>query len=233
LSKSSDFLRPDLTETRSQRHLNSYVHAIVSLLKLVDRPLTAAEIRDKIRVDILGSEELLEALTNNERIECLNNDVFAYKPLYRVRSKDDLLELLREKYRFGVGVEIADLREFYANVDESVQELIDSRQILCIKNKDGSQMSLYFNIVRLESVVDEEFRELWQNIQVPDDIDLQRELDKAGLKTMEVHDNRLPITHLKPKKKAAPKRFNRRVKITNTHLENIDFSKDMEVATIK
>lgn len=90
-------------------------------------------------------------------------------------------------------------------------------------NKDNSHRLLFYNDYKLEKPFDPEFIQLWSEISVPDQIDLQHELEKAGLKTMEVFD---PVQNRKDssRKKAQQKRF-RRTKITNTHLD-IDLTKD-------
>jgi hypothetical protein len=66
-------------------------------------------------------------------------------------------------------------------------------------------------------------KQLWHGQIIPDEHDLQARLQKAGLKGLDV-------VHEKPKilnsnKRPSSNRY-RRIKMTNTHLEDFDFSKD-------
>ncbi|OMJ28631.1 Transcription initiation factor IIE subunit beta [Smittium culicis] len=73
------------------------------------------------------------------------------------------------------------------------------------------------------SAISEEFKSIWFGLRVPDETDLGFEMDKAGLKQMQV-DKRKQSSLDDDKKKLKTK--NRRIKITNTHLEGIDLTKD-------
>lgn len=64
---------------------------------------------------------------------------------------------------------------------------------------------------------------LWHGQIIPDEHDLQTRLQKAGLKGLDVIQE-------KPKQASSNKRPSsnryRRIKMTNTHLEDFDFSKE-------
>ena len=71
--------------------------------------------------------------------------------------------------------------------------------------------------------IDLDVKQLWHGQIIPDEYDLQIRLQKAGLKGLDV-------IHEKPKqassnKKSSSNRY-RRIKMTNTHLEDFDFSKE-------
>jgi hypothetical protein len=66
-------------------------------------------------------------------------------------------------------------------------------------------------------------KQLWHGQIIPDEHDLQVRLEKAGLKGLDVIQE-------KPKQAGSNKRPSsnryRRIKMTNTHLEDFDFSKE-------
>lgn len=66
-------------------------------------------------------------------------------------------------------------------------------------------------------------KQLWHGQIIPDEHDLQARLQKAGLKGLDVIQE-------KPKQVTSNKRPStnryRRIKMTNTHLEDFDFSKE-------
>ena len=66
-------------------------------------------------------------------------------------------------------------------------------------------------------------KQLWHGQIIPDEHDLQSRLQNAGLKGLEVVQEKHKV--VQTGKKPSSNRF-RRVKMTNTHLEDFDFSKE-------
>jgi len=225
---SLDHLRPDNTETKGQRHLNSYIHAVISFLKLVQHPVTFEEIKEKISVDIQANKDLFSGILRSEKI-IYTNGKLQYKTAFNIRTKEDLLSLLRS--RFDNGLEYAELKDCCPGLEEMVNALVAKEEVLCIRNKDGAYKALFLNFIKLTKSVDKEFKEMWQSMAVPDELDLQRELDMAGLKSMDVFDDKRRQDASKNAKKKSQRR-GRIVKITNVHMQGvIDFSQDLLTST--
>ncbi|RKP22709.1 hypothetical protein SYNPS1DRAFT_25447 [Syncephalis pseudoplumigaleata] len=149
---------------------------------------------------------LLKALSQNSKvIYDPDKGTFAYKPDYNVRTKEEVLALLRDGSGRG-GIEICELKDSNANVAKLAEELSAAGEILIARNRDGTARILYYNDTSLNTEMDEEFRVMWRSLKVPDEADLPKRMAEAGLKTMEV--------------------FETGGKITNTHLEGIDLTKD-------
>ncbi|KAH6602078.1 hypothetical protein BASA61_001478 [Batrachochytrium salamandrivorans] len=69
---------------------------IVMLLKAEEQPLTNNDMIRKLAMDVVNDSELFESACNNERIFYDRaKGTFEYKPTYKIRSKEDLLELLK------------------------------------------------------------------------------------------------------------------------------------------
>ncbi|KAG0028844.1 hypothetical protein BGZ81_004385 [Podila clonocystis] len=107
-------------------------------------------------------------------------------------------------------------------LNEAVNELAAEGRILVVRNKDGAPRVLFWNDQRYNTAMDPMFREIWHSLRIPDEIDLPKELEKAGLTHMQVFDKKGPGEM--PKRKTARK--NRKMKITNTHMTDLDLTKD-------
>ncbi|KAJ1983033.1 transcription factor TFIIE beta subunit, TFIIEB, Tfa2 [Dimargaris verticillata] len=210
------------------RHTGTIVYDVINYLRQKSgAPLTSAEIYNGLHVDVEGNQELYERLTANEKISYdAENHTFEYKPTYDIRTTDDLLMLLQKRATQGA-TELKALSDSYLNVREAVEPLIRQGRVLAIRNKDNMPRLLFYNThPGIQINISPEFKSMWRELRVPDETDLSKELDKAGLKQMEVFQKKVAKTESKSKK---PKQRNRRVKITNTHLENIDLTTDYVV----
>ena len=97
-------------------------------------------------------------------------------------------------------------------------------EIIALRAKDGKAMVIFYNDTpSIRSQPFSEFKDLWMQFTIPDEVEMQRELSSAGLSLLEVQDT-------KSKNDAGingrKKRKSRQIKITNTHLKDIDLSVD-------
>ncbi|CAO3661716.1 unnamed protein product [Umbelopsis vinacea] len=200
--------------TGAGTHTMSLLYTVVNFLKNCDDPQSVVSIQSRTNVDIRANTELWEKLTTNEKIDF-------DPPTFQIKSKVDLLELLQDKRSQG-GMDYKDLKDSYSKLGVAVEELAAAGQILVIRHKDGNPRVLFCNDEQYNTPIDEEFKKMWTEIAIPDETDLPRELENAGLKTMEVFEKKV-ITEPKQKKS---KNRNRKGKITNTHLQNLDLTVD-------
>ncbi|KAF9976818.1 hypothetical protein BGZ73_007725 [Actinomortierella ambigua] len=213
-------------DTGTGRHTNSLLFAAIKYLRDAEEPQTAEDIRRKGNVDLEANPELYQALKDSSKIDYdMVSHTFQYRPTYNIKSKEDLLALLEKNKNVG-GMEYKELKDSYSKLPEAVRQLAEEGKILVIKTKDGQPRVLYWNDVRYNTAMDREFRDIWHRMRVPDETDLPKELVKAGLAHMQVHDKKGP-GEVKKQKTA---RKNRRMKITNTHMKDLDLTKDF-VAT--
>ncbi|KAI8388061.1 uncharacterized protein BYT42DRAFT_558826 [Radiomyces spectabilis] len=208
--------------TGTGHHAMSQLYNVIQFLKDCDHPQSVVSIASRTKVDITKNPQLWEKLVHNDKIEYdATNKTFAYKPTYQIRSKEDLLTLLVQKKNEG-GMDYKDLKDSYSKLSSAVEELASEGRILVIRNKDGNPRVLFFNDMQYNTLIDEDFKKMWADISIPDETDLPKALENAGLKTMEVFEKKV-ITDPKPKRS---KTRNKKIKITNTHLAHIDLSKD-------
>ncbi|KAI9278751.1 hypothetical protein BDA99DRAFT_493060 [Phascolomyces articulosus] len=218
--KSTVYSQP--ANTGIGHHAMSQLYTVIQFLKESDTAQSVVSIISRTKVDIRKNQALWEKLVNNDKIDYdVVNDTFVYKPTYQIRSKEDLLELLIQKREDG-GMDYKDLKDSYSKLGDAVEELANEGQILVIRHKDGNPRILFYNEMQYNTPVDDEFRKMWAGIKIPDETDLPKALENAGLKTMEVFEKKVVS---EPKLKRSKTR-NRKFKITNTHLANIDLSRD-------
>ncbi|KAG0204207.1 hypothetical protein BGX28_003782 [Mortierella sp. GBA30] len=191
-------------------------------LQSVDEPQTIEDMKRKGNVDLEAKPELFELLKSNEKVSYDSiSETFVYKPTYHIKNKEDLLAMLEKRKNEG-GMEYKELKDSYSKLAESVKELSDEGRILVVRNKDGMPRVLYWNDVRYNTAMDQDFRDIWHRLRIPDEVDLPKELEKAGLTHMQVFDKKGPGET--PKRKQV--RRNRKMKITNTHMKDLDLTKD-------
>ncbi|KAF9584727.1 hypothetical protein BGW38_005395 [Lunasporangiospora selenospora] len=211
-------------DTGVGRHTNSLLFNAINYLKSVDEPQTIEDLK-RHGVDLDAAPELHQLLRENAKVNYDSiNSTFVYKPTYQIRSKEDLL-LMLEKRRNEGGMDYKELKDSYSKLSQAVEELASEGRILVVRNKDGNPRVLYWNDQRYNTAMDADFRKIWHSLRIPDEVDLPKELEKAGLTHMQVFDKKGPGET--PKRKQV--RRNRKMKITNTHMKELDLTKDFVV----
>ncbi|OAJ39210.1 hypothetical protein BDEG_23074 [Batrachochytrium dendrobatidis JEL423] len=192
---------------------------IIMLLKAEEKPLTNNDMVRKLAMDIMDDEELFDLV----RQVSLNLDTVLGSglPTYKIRSKEDLLELLK-KNRDTTGMEVKELKDSCNGIFGYIEELDAEKSILIIRNRDESPRIVYYNNNQLHVDICKEFKEYWHQVALPLEADISKELASAGLKSMEVI-----VMHKSAQGKAKTKAKRKtRFKLTNTHLEGIDLTKE-------
>ncbi|KAI7828563.1 hypothetical protein BC939DRAFT_443259 [Gamsiella multidivaricata] len=212
-------------DTGAGKHIMSLVLSAINFLKSTDEPQTVEDMKRKGNVDLDANPELYARLKANEKVDYNERDgTFAYKPTYQIKSKEDLFMML-EKRRHEGGMDYKELKDSYSKLLQAVEELAAEGRILVVRNKDGNPRVLFWNDQRYNTAMDPEFRQIWHRLRIPDEIDLPKELEKAGLTHMQVFDKKGPGDV--PKRKQV--RRNRKMKITNTHMKGLDLTKDFVI----
>lgn len=195
---------------------------IIALLKSEDREFNREEIKRKTGMDFRSSDKLWEAIKQNPVIYYNpENKTVIFKPPYHIKSVNDLFQLLKDKRSEG-GMQVdKELKESSSKLLEYIEALAKSGDIMILTNKDLTPRRIFYADSSIKVQMSEEFRTMWHNIPIPVEEELSKELEKAGLKTMDT------FTIQKPTVKAPKARRRRKVdRITNTHLEGIDLTKD-------
>ncbi|CAI2188922.1 8149_t:CDS:2 [Funneliformis geosporum] len=198
------------SDTGVVRHTLSQLHK-----DRMDVPQTAKDLKTNNIADIISNKDLYNLMIKNEKIKYNSADYYA------IRTKEDLLNLLKErqeKVGASCGMPFRELDDCI-DLSNAIQELESEGKIMVIRlMKDSSPRLLYYNDLKYNTPMDKEFVEMFHNVKVPDEIDLKKSLEDAGLQTMAVLENKTRAED-RPKQRKR-KQTNRKLKITNTHLEN-------------
>ncbi|GAA5915611.1 transcription factor TFIIE subunit TFA2 [Sporobolomyces salmoneus] len=222
------------------RHWQTQLVLAVNFLKQLNRPIRLEDLAITSGIEaLLHNYELLEALKGHDRVKYdSRTELFQYKPDFLLSSKSDLLSLLR-RYSPQGGLAIKPLRESWPGVTQAIEELEQEGRVLVTRTDGKSaagngemgkgQMKCVFldDIGKEKEPLDKEFRDLWHSLKTPMGDDLVTELQTAGLTSSSLPPPN-PVQRGKKglKGKKGLGSSNRRFKITNTHLKEVDLSKD-------
>ena len=143
---------------------------------------------------------------------------FAFKPKYDISSSVQLLQKLQAQRIFH-GFLAKGLEEGWVDYKESIRDLQEEHKVLVLAaKKDAAPRMIWPDDSSLWHEVDDNFKEMWTKIKLPDAENTANELEKHGL---------LPTNKSKKPKLAVnaavkkPKKSKRSGKITNYHMQDI------------
>jgi len=200
--KKSGFSQP--VDTGPAEHTLSQFHRVLCFLKeKMDEPQTLEEINAN-KFKIRPNDELYNIMISSEKIEFDSaNRTFKYKPDHSIRSKEDLLNLLKErndKSTVPRGMQYKELNDCI-DLSNAIAELEKEGKIMVIRLvKDSTPRLLFWNDLQYNTPMDKEFVKMFHSVKVPDETDLKKSLEDAGLQSMAVFENR-GIIEDKPKQR--------------------------------
>ncbi|KAM0786154.1 hypothetical protein ACM66B_006962 [Microbotryomycetes sp. NB124-2] len=212
------------------RHWATQLLHAVDYLKQHANPIRLEELAIRSGVEaLLSNPQLLQSFTSHERV--LVDDrlgLYSYKPDYVLRSKADLVSLLRVHATRG-GFAVKTLRDSWPQVNNAIEELEREGKVFVMRtggsgDREGQMKAVYLNEMPEQNSIDKEFRDLWSTLKTPIEDELANELRSAGLSAASAANKAAPV--VVKKKAKGRKSSNRRVKIVNTHLRGqVDLSR--------
>ncbi|KAL3315907.1 Transcription initiation factor IIE subunit beta [Cichlidogyrus casuarinus] len=161
-----------------------------------------------------------EALPNNVKILRINHK-FVFRPLYKVRNRDELYALLRKHDVKGLGgIYLDDLMECLPDCENVLASLGDDA--LRIVNPTDKKTIIFFNDHSSELTADEVFKQYWRAISVEGmpEAKIEEYLQKQGIQSMSADKKK--FTPAIKTKKGMRKRSERPVKIKdNLHMNDV------------
>lgn len=195
------------------RHSNIYIHTILGALKKHNRPLEFSEIKEETGIDVEEVKGLLDILEKNKKIE-RKGRTLKFVPTYKISTEEDLLQIMKDT-NAEHGIRLEDVLDTNVDMQPIVDALIKKGHVIQLKDIDGSS-SLFYNPFQIPKASPEILR-LYEEVAVPDERELLKELAVAGLSS---------ATSERPVRKVVQtqrkKRYTRKIKLTNTHLANGD-----------
>lgn len=111
-------------------------------------------------------EQLKSAMRQHDKLQ-FQGEAVAFKPTYNVRNREELLELLRDFQRRGLGgIRVDALQESYKTVTLDVEDLAKEGQIHIVQRKDSKQGVIFFRDAEGLREVDKSLIELWRKCDV-------------------------------------------------------------------
>ncbi|KAH9411294.1 TFA2 protein [Ordospora pajunii] len=199
-----------------ERHTNTYIHSVISLLKQYDRALLFDEIKEKTRIDLYSNHTLLQLIKKNPRIVATQNSLM-FKPLYSIRSVDDMRKVVKN-LNGEEGLEMSKLMDSPVDASPFLEDLKARKEVIVLCDMDGSEIVFWNELA--EEPTDAQIKSLWNQVRIGTYHDLIQELNTAGLKT-EKAENIKKRSMIKINRS---KRNKRRIRITNTHVKGLDLS---------
>lgn len=143
---------------------------------------------------------------------------FSFRPPHNIRTAEQLVQKLQSQTT-AAGISVRELREGWPNVEETINQLETEGKLLVTRNKkDEHAKMIWPNDPSLIPHFDEEFRQIWEKIKLPDQQTVKEELEKAGI--MPTSKNK--VVKARPKVEQKKIRKTRRSgKTTNTHMMGI------------
>jgi len=189
--------------------LGQNLRAVIEHLRTcgVENPQSLEQLEASIK-EIKGDVSLVEEMRINPKIS-YSQGLYSYKPVYDVRSKDELRKFLKSKHQV---YNQADFHDCFKGAKEAIEELKKSGEIL--EYKTGERFFMYYFDPAFAIPMDTDFLKLYQEIRVPEEDTLKKVISQAKL-FKEIKDEDLRKVMDKKKNK-------RRMKVNrnyNNHLE--------------
>ncbi|KAG5413441.1 hypothetical protein IGI04_001008 [Brassica rapa subsp. trilocularis] len=223
LKFSSDTERLQLINNVRKAPVGAQIKRVISLLFETRQAFTPEQINERCYVDMHANKAVFDSMRKNPKAH-YDGRRFSYKAEHNLNNKSELLSLIN-KYPDGIAAN--DLKDAYPNVMEDLQALKASEDIWLLSN--SQEDIAYPNDFKCEITVDDDFKALFRETEVPSDfLDVEKELKKYGLKPVTDTAARraaeqkygIPISQPKHKKKRKQE-ITKRTKLTNAHLPEL------------
>ncbi|TFK29186.1 transcription initiation factor IIE subunit beta [Coprinopsis marcescibilis] len=222
-------------DTGTGMNVNTQLVYAVNHLKSTQNPMRLQDIAIITNTPLDTDLVLLEKFRGHDRIQYdSKTDLYSYKHDFTFRNKGSLLNEIQRQTRKGGGLSVRLLKESWKEAGQAIEELEKEGEVLVTRTtKDGQLRMVFWNEIKPTDEaggkrVDQEFLDLWHDLKVPNEVDLQRELANEGLQVTAAESSAPSATQngkKKGKRGGAPRQ--RQVRITNTHLKGeIDLSKN-------
>ncbi|MCJ1274845.1 Transcription initiation factor IIE subunit beta [Puttea exsequens] len=143
---------------------------------------------------------------------------FSFRPAHDIRSSDSLLGFLQSQRTFQ-GLSVRELKDGWPDVEAAIDDLDRVHKILAYRNKkDLHPKTVWLNDPSLYIDVDQEFKDIWGTIKLPEPGAVADELEKEGLTPA---NKSRAIKKAPAKQKEKPRKRRAGGKTTNVHMQGV------------
>lgn len=207
---------PTLTGT-GQRAETNVIYAR-KFLQSKDKPQTIGDIILHLSLQNYPAEhqkELKRLLMLDGKVNYdAKTETFTFRPLHNIRNADQLLAHLQAQ-KNAKGLSVKELKDGWPDAETAINDLEDRNLLLVIRNKKNKDPRMVWpNDPSLVAPIDEEFKTLWEKIELPDAEHVLKTLEEKGLTPA----GRSNMTVKKAVKVEKKKKKRRTGKVTNDHM---------------
>lgn len=198
-------------------HLSTQLHLAVEYIKQHEDPVPISKLQGYLTFDI--SHSLLPLLKEIDRLKYdPEKDTLQYVSLHNIQNGDDLLNFLRGQATFK-GTSVKDLKDGWAGYLDAISDLEETNKILILRNKkENGPRLIWPNLGGELGLVDDEYKEMWAKIKIPEANYLYQSLIDQSLKPTGADPAQI---RKKPQQQEKKQKRARRGKITNTHMKGV------------
>ncbi|KAF7701512.1 General transcription factor IIE subunit 2 [Cucumispora dikerogammari] len=195
------------------KHLNTHLHKIITLLKETKNTYTLEQVSKITNTPLDTDPKLLNAVKQNDKI-IFENNTCRFKHEFSYTNKQELLETLKNgPYKYGI--EINKLLDCQLDAKDIINECISENTIITLRSADNSKL-LFYNTLLVQPA-SPSTKELYQAVNITTYAEIFDELEKIGIsKKTEKKETNIKATD------NTKKRPKRRIRITNTHIKGLD-----------
>jgi transcription initiation factor TFIIE subunit beta len=208
------------------QHLTTRIHYAQQYLKEKDAPLTLDAIISYLSLQHEGDNWrylLKNALPQHDKISydpkgAGGKGTYTYRPKLPIKTEQQLVGYL-QKQTTAQGIKASDLLDGWPDAEGAIRDLENVHKLLVIRHKkDNNAKAVWLDDPTLAVHIDQEFKDIWYKIKLPEPAALADELEKMGLTPANKSRNEKVATNVVTKKTKKPRRSG---KITNRHMEGI------------
>lgn len=226
-------------ETGVGNEINTQVMYAIDYLKRKDEPKSIHEVLDHMNMhnaDEHRKKMIVQILRNHPKAQwyaegggsgssggsarAWDSGKYAHRSTLAVRNGADLVAYLQQRPD-AMGVKVSDIKDGWPECEATIERLEREHQILATRTKkDNKARMVWSNDATLYHTVDDEFRIMWQQMELPGVDELVRKLQDAGQKPASEDPAKrvkAPPVQAARKRKAARKGG----KMTNTHIAHL------------
>lgn len=188
---------------------------------------SSEQILQRTGVDIEGSSAIFLSLTDDKSKVLREKDgKWRWASKYQVTNYTSLVAFIARSFD---GVWEKDLWDSYKGVKDDIKKLRQKKAVE--EMKSGSKVLLFPRVHRFYADTSAEMKQIYNRVSLPDEIEVHRYLVSEGVKqTDDATGIKIsqPISRKRPSKRDKKRRSNKKMKLTNTHMEDsgIDLTKD-------
>ena len=212
--------------TGTGHNIITQVTYVIEYLKAKGTPQTFPDLLSYLSMQHANNEDrknLLFIVQHHEKINYNPNGTkgegtYTFRPAHDIQSRDQLLGHLQAQPT-AQGLSVRELKDGWQDAENTINALEAQCKLLVIRNKkDDHPKMVWPDDPSLAVHIDDEFKNIWSKIKLPEPGALADELEKAGLTPTNKARGVKAKVKVQEKKNKKPRRSG---KTTNTHMMSV------------